>query len=99
MSQLRGGLGKYIVTGDYWRQYMAKNGTGTSNCNVNNKALLANKYDLLEYAAHKRGMNASFMDGSVKTMADRWKHSTCGSNDLWNAKVCGKEENTFQANY
>jgi prepilin-type processing-associated H-X9-DG protein len=78
---------------------MAKNGTGTSNCNVNNKALLANKYDLLEYAAHKRGMNASFMDGSVKTVADRWKHSTCGSNDLWNAKVCGKEENTFQANY
>jgi len=99
MSQIKGSFGKYMVTADYWRQFMASNGTGTPSCNVNLKTHLANKYDLLGYSAHKRGMNASFMDGSVKTVADRWKHSTCGSNDLWNAKVTGAEANTTQPNY
>ena len=92
MTQLRDNLEKYMVTADYWKYYMTKNGKGNSDCNVNGKSLLTNSYDLSVYRAHKGGMNTAFLNGAVKTMKDRWKHSNCGCNDLWNAKVNGRVE-------
>ena len=99
LNQLKDNYDKYMVTADFWKYYSVKNGIGTSNCNVNSKTHLANSFDMVQYRAHKGGMNTAYLNGSVKTMSTRWRHSNCGCNDLWNAKITGKADQVSKPQY
>ena len=99
LSQLKDHIEKYMVTADYWKYYSTANGVNISNCGINEKTQMRNKYDMAQYRAHKGGMNTAYLNGSVKTMSSRWRHNNCSCNDLWNAKASGTIYQSFKFQY
>ena len=96
LSEVRRNTGKVIVFADFWKYFSRwKSATNVTNCNLNEKTQLADKYDIGIDRAHSSGMNAVYFTGSAQTTKSRWRHTYCGCNDLWNAESFGAIKEAF----
>jgi prepilin-type N-terminal cleavage/methylation domain-containing protein len=72
-------MNKTMVFADYWRYYDM---TGTTV----HKVGLGNKFDVGMHKAHRKGMNAIYLNGSAEETQVFWRCGNCYYNDLWNVK-------------
>lgn len=82
-------MNKTIVFADYWRYF-----TMTSQP-ANTKVWLGTKYDIGMHKAHRKGMNAIYLNGAAEETQYFYRCGNCYYNDLWNQKVLTSTHQRF----
>lgn len=84
MSQIGVNQDKAILFSDCWKKYSLTGETDTTW-----KIMLGRHWDIGICRAHPGGMNAAYLDGSIRSTNVAYVHSYCGRPDVWNTKVTG----------
>ena len=82
---------KIIVGADTWAWYRIPGNESYWDNGVNASQYLfkGSKFNIRQYGAHGKSMNAIYLDGHVQNTASAYRHKSSGGADLWNIAVEG----------